>query len=487
MPETDESVRPLLDESSPSARAGPAATIHPPGHDPARWMGVGEVVRLAAPSVLGTVSFTIMQFVDGWMVSQVPGPSLAAQLTPGMASFAPISFCLGLLSVVSTFASQYVGAGRPERAAVYGWQGLWISGASAAAMAVLIPLAGPVMALFGHTPEVRALEVPYFRILVGGSLFVIASQALTSFFIGIQRPVVPLVGGVAGNVVNFVVAYALIFGEFGMPELGLVGAGIGSVAGGAVMLAIMLGCYLVGPLSREWRVRSQCSVSWDAIAEILKLGAPAGAMFLGDVLMWVIFMGLVIGQFGDPALAATNILNRYWQMCFMPAIGVSAAAAAIVGRHCGAGRPRLAWRRAHVALILVEVYMVGTGIAMWILRDGLVGLFIEPGDPPMVRAIATETFIFILLCQAFDALNVVFIGALRGAGDTLWPWIVQVGLAYGLGLGGSALVARLAPGWGVAGPWAAASMYIALLGLVMWARFLGGRWKTLRVTENVEY
>jgi len=482
MPETNERVP--HSPSRPPLRSAPAEIVHPPGHDPARWMGVGEVMRLAVPSVLGTVSFAIMQFVDGWMVSHVPGPSLAARLTPAMASFAPIAFCLGLLSVVSTFASQYLGAGRAERAAVYGWQGLWISAAAAAAMAVLGPLAGPIMAIFGHSPEIRELEVPYFRILVGGAFFTIASQALTSFFIGIQRPLVPFVAGVAGNVVNLVVAYALIFGKFGAPELGLIGAGIGSVAGGAVMLAVILGCYVAGPVSRQWQVRRQWRVSWPAMVEILRLGAPAGAMFLGDILMWAIFMGLVIGQFGAPALAATNILNRYWQLCFMPALGVSAAATSIVGRYCGAGQPRLAWRRAHVALILVEIYMVGTGIVMWLSRESLVGLFIEPGDPPMVRAIATETFIFILLCQAFDALNVVFIGALRGAGDTLWPWIIQLSLAYGVGLGGSALVAHLAPGWGVDGPWTTASLYIALLGLLMWARFLGGRWKAMGVVSQ---
>ena len=112
-------------------RHDPGATTLPPT-DPARWWGVGEVVHLAVPSVLTTVSFTIMQFVDGWMVSHVSEEAMSAQLAGGMASFTCICFFIGLLSCVSTFASQYLGAGQPERAALYGWQGVWLSLAAAA-------------------------------------------------------------------------------------------------------------------------------------------------------------------------------------------------------------------------------------------------------------------------------------------------------------------------------------------------------------------
>ena len=127
--------------------------------------------------------------------------------------------------------------------------------------------------------------------------------------------------------------------------------------------------------------------------------------------------------------------------------------------------------------------MIGCGVLMWIFRDQLVTYFNETGDP-LIQEAATRVFIFLLLCQAFDALNVIFIGALRGAGDTLWPGILQMALAYGLGLGGSALVAWQWPEWGSFGPWTVASAYICILGLVMWIRFLRGKWRTMTVVEN---
>jgi MATE family multidrug resistance protein len=110
-------------------------------------------------------------------------------------------------------------------------------------------------------------------------------------------------------------------------------------------------------------------------------------------------------------------------------------------------------------------------------------MFNETGDPA-VQVAATQVFIFLLICQAFDALSVIFIGALRGAGDTLWPGAVQLALAYGLGLGGSILVVHLFPEWGSLGGWSVASGYIILLGLLMWGRFLGGKWRGMAVVET---
>lgn len=450
--------------------------------DPARWLGIGEVVRLAVPTVLNTISYTVMQFVDGWMVSTVSKEALSAQFIGGMAAFVPTCFFIGLLSCVSTFASQNLGAGRPERAAQYGWHGLWLAWAAAGALALLILPAPALLGLYGHEPHVARLEVQYFRILLGGALFGLSARALGSWFIGIHRPAVTLVAGIAANVVNLLGNYLLIYGKWGFPQLGLVGAGIGTVLGFMTEALVLGGVFVLGSVGREFGVRRALALRWQAIRDLVRLGSPAGAMFMSDILMWAIFMGHTIGMFGTAHIAAAAILNRYWHLCFMPAIGVSAAVTAIVGRYCGAGRPRVAWRRAHAGLILVEAYMVTMGLAIWLGRDRLMGIFNEAGDP-LVQSIATRAVVFLLICQAFDALNVIFIGALRGAGDTLWPGAVQLVLAYGLGVGGSYLVAALRPEWESFGPWGAASAYVVVLGLVMWGRFLGGKWRTMAVVE----
>jgi MATE family multidrug resistance protein len=450
--------------------------------DPARWWGIGEVVHLAVPTVLNTVSITVMQFVDGWMVSTVSKEALSAQFIGGISAFVPVCFFMGLLSCVSTFASQNLGAGRPERSSVYGWHGLWVAWAAAALLALLIVPAPHLMALFGHEPHVAALETTYFQILLGGSFFALSARALGAWFVGIHRPGINLVAGVIANVVNVVANWVLIFGKFGFPELGLAGAGIGTVLGFAVEAAVFAVVFVSGVVGRRFQVRRQFGFRWSAVKDLVRIGAPAGAVFSGDILMWTIFMGRVLGGFGTAHLAAAAVLNRYWHLCFMPAIGVSSAVTAIVGRYCGAGRTHLAWRRAHAGFALAEVYMVSTGLVLWVARGPLVAIFNEAGDP-LVQSIAERAMLVILVCQVFDAMNVIFIGSLRGAGDTLWPGIVQLALCYGLGLGGSWLVATLKPAWGSFGPWGAVTVYIAVLGLVMWGRFLGGKWRTMQVVQ----
>ncbi|MFO8013249.1 MAG: MATE family efflux transporter [Phycisphaerae bacterium] len=453
-----------------------------PPHDPAPWLGIGEVVRLAVPTVLNTVSVTVMQFVDGWMVSKVSKEALSAQFIGAVSSFVPISFVFGVLVCVSTYASQNLGAGRPRRSSVYGWHGLWVAWGAAALMAPLIPAAPHIMAVFGHSPEVTHLETRYFQILLSGVGFALSARALGQWFIGVHRPYINVTAGVVANGVNVFANWVLIFGKFGVPALGLIGAGIGTVIGFFVEAAILATLFVREGAGHEFAVRRALSLRWSAIKDLLRRGAPIGGMFVGEVLMWAIFMGRIVGGFGTAALAAAAILNRYWHLCFVPAIGVGSAVQAIVGRYCGAQRQHLARRRTYAGLLLVEAYMVTMGFVIWFARDTLVGVFNEAGDPEVQR-IATQAAIFIVICQAFDAMAITFSGALRGAGDILWPSLVQIVTAYVLGVGASWLVATVKPEWGSLGPWGTVSAYIVVLGCVMWARFASGKWRSMRVVE----
>jgi len=461
----------------------PAPNLMEGQADSARWLGMGEVVRMAIPTVLNTVSVTVMQFVDGWMVSHVSKEALSAQFIGAVSSFVPISFFFGVFVCVSTYASQNLGAGKPQRSAVYGWHGLWVAWMAAALLAPLILLAPRILGQFGHAPHVTYLETRYFQIMIGGVVFALSSRALGQWFIGVHRPHINVIAGVAANGVNVLANWVLIFGKFGFPALGLIGAGIGTVLGFFVEAVILGTVFLLNGAGREFNVWQALGFRWAAVKDLFRLGAPIGGMFVGEVLMWAIFMGHIIGGFGTASLAAAAILNRYWHLCFMPAIGVGSAIQAIVGRYCGAGRPKLARRRAYAGLILIEAYMVTVGLAIWLGRDTLVGLFNESGDSE-VQAIATSAAIFIVICQAFDAMSIAFAGALRGAGDTVWPSVVQLLMAYGLGLGGSSLIAYLRPEWGILGPWGMVSVYIMILGCVIGGRFVSGKWRKMAVVET---
>ncbi len=454
--------------------------------DPAPFFGVREVLRLAWPSVLNTVSLTVMQFIDGFMVSTLGDRELGAQMGGAMTHFVPVVFFMGIVSCVNTFASQHLGAGRPKRAAAYGWQGIWLSLAAGAFLfTVGWPLAPKLFALAGHEAPVQALETQYFRILLFAGGFVLAARAIGNFFIGIHLPTVPLAAGVIANVVNVVVNYGLIFGKFGLPELGFPGAAIGTVIGCTVEALILFGLFTLGALAREYGVWKACRLDLPALKDLLKVGSPAGAAMVGDVLMWTIFTLGVVASFGTKYLAAGAILSRYMHLCFMPAIGVSIATTAIVGRHCGANRTDLARRRTYAAIAVVELYVLALGTLLWVFRDPLVGVFNRQGDPH-VQAITTGIFFFIPASQAFDGVAIILIGALRGAGDTFWPAVIHGVCGWGVGLGGAALVRWLAPGLGVAGPYCMMGLFIALLAVGLFIRFRSGAWRKISLAQPGE-
>jgi multidrug resistance protein, MATE family len=175
-------------------------------------------------------------------------------------------------------------------------------------------------------------------------------------------------------------------------------------------------------------------------------------------------------------------------MSFMPTVGISVACTALVGKYMGMRRPDLAARRAWLGLTVAMVYMVLCGIAFIIFREPMIGLFVEPDTPPIDRAelirigsmflIATATF------QAFDAVAMVLSGSLRGAGDTIVPGVVTVILSWLLIVGGGELLVAYAPGLKSLGPWIAAASYIIILSLFFLARFMGGRWKSIKLVPG---
>src|SRR5262249_21134174 len=158
---------------------------------------------------------------------------------------------------------------------------------------------------------------------------------------------------------------------------------------------------------------------------------------------------------------ANNYVFRYMAVSFMPAFGISTAVTALVGRYIGRGRPDIAIRRAHLGFAVAVTYMLCCGALFVLLRHQLIGLFTV--DENVLRMGATF-LIFAAVYQLFDAMYIVYYGALRGAGDTFVPALATAGLCWSITVVGGYLVARFATQLGPAGPWYVASIYGVILG-----------------------
>jgi MATE family multidrug resistance protein len=224
-----------------------------------------------------------------------------------------------------------------------------------------------------------------------------------------------------------------------------------------------------------WRLRR------GEFATLLSVGFGSGIQLIAEVLAWSLFMNWVMGALGANAMAASAFMLRYLILSFLPALGISSAVTALVGRYIGMGRPDLAMHRAHLGFKVALVYLLTCGLVYFFGRRELIELFTTQDD---VVRLGSILLIFAAVYQVFDGLYIVYYGALRGAGDTFVPAIATAVLCWGIMVGGGYVVARTLPRFSVAGPWTVASVYGIILGVFMYLRFRAGKWQSIRLEED---
>ncbi len=444
-----------------------------------------ELIALAWPTVLTMTSYTVMQFVDAMMVSRVGSLELAAQGNGGLATFMPLSFMLGVLSMVNTYVSQNLGAGRPREAPRYAWAAIWMS---LAAWIVLLPYAACMGMLFssvGHEPELIALETAYGQILMFTCFTTLMSRGLSHFFYGLHRPKIVFAATIVGNVTNVLGNWVLIFGHLGFPKLGLTGAAIATVIGTSVELLIPLAFFLGPGMNAALGTRRAWRPDWRTMRQLWRVGWPRSLTFGNEMVCWAVFMIYLIGTFGKEHSTAGWIALRYMHLSFMPAVGISVAVTATVGRYIGAGRPDTANHRAWLGVRLAMAYMGTCAVLFVLLREPLARVLIKPGDQAEaeILKIAMQLLICAAVFQVFDALAITLSGALSGAGDTVWPGMVTMITSWTCIVGGGFAFVTWAPGLQSLGPWIGASAYIILLGLAFLWRWTSGRWRSIRLLD----
>lgn len=472
----------------PAPDSGPPATI---GLLPELW----EMLKLAAPTVATMVSYTVMQFVDGIMVSRITPADpvyVAAQGNGGVWAFLPISFVMGLIGVVNTYVSQNLGAGTPQRGPAYAWNALWV-----ACMAYVLML-GYALALpyiftlggGGHSEKLLRLQTQYAQILLAGSILTMSTRAMAQFFYGMHKPAVVFIAAVVGNIVNFVLNYVLIFGrpELGIPALGVPGSAIATVIGTGVELSIPFGLFLSKKYNDRYGTRAAWRISPTHLRDIFKVGWAPSIMFGNELLCWAIFMTMLAGKFGVDHNAAGWIVLRYMHLSFMPAVGLSFAITSVVGKAIGAKQPEVARHKVKLGVMLAAGYMLICAACFVIFRNHLIGVFLPANTDPVVAAQITSIGVSLLMIaavfQLFDGVGIALIGALRGAGDTTVPGVATIGMAWTLIVGLGWLMTVMFPELESRGPWIGAAVYIIALGFFLVWRWRSGAWEKIKLLEH---
>lgn len=454
------------------------------------WRDLREVMGISAPVIVAMASHTIMGFVDSMMLAHYGANELAASGAAGVMAFVVAAFIFGTANCTSTFVAQSMGRGQLEECARYTWQGLYFGLIGQALAVPLIVFPGAIFGLFRLDEAVKGPAGVYFGLRMLHVAGTAAYASLSSFFQGTSRPAIPMWAAIAANLFNVGADYVLIFGKLGLPRMGIAGAALATVLASYLQVALLLAVFLCREMHERFRTRSHPGPDLARFWRLMAIGAPAGLNFMLDVASWAVFTNALIGPLGRNILAANTAVHAITSLSFMPAVGMNKGVTVLVGQYIGRCDISAAKRMAYLGLKLAMGYMFLMGIAFFAFRYPLMALFAPDAlgaaaaDRSAFLDIGSTMLILAAIFQVFDAVGIVMIGALRGAGDTRFPAVVGVGLAWGV-LIPLGYILTYPAGLGYVGAWLAAAIQIALLGAVLLWRFASEAWRKIDIFQGV--
>lgn len=451
-----------------------------------RPAGGREVLIVAFPLVLSTMSWSVLTFVDRMFLSWQSGVAMSASFSGGMVWFLVFCLPMGICAYASTFVSQYYGDDQPEQIGPSMWQGVWVAALMTPIALLCIPLAPFIFSFAKHSPEITQQETLYFQILCTGGPAMLAGQAFASFYNGRGNTwVVMLVDG-AGTVVNVAFDYWWIFGGLGMPALGIAGAAWATV----LALWFKIAVYLVIVLHRQHREEFHTLAGMRFDRELFKrlifFGGPSGAQMLLEVAGFTVFV-LLVGRVGVLETEATTMAFSISSFAFMPIWGFGMAAAVLVGQHLGENRDDLAARATWTTLTVAVSYMGVLAMLFVVTPQLFVSPFFAADAAPTVDQAAVHNMAivllrFVALYSMFDACNLVFVSAVKGAGDT--RFVLAVSSLMAVALATSSWLAIEVLHVSIYVCWTIVTIWVCSLGVIYLLRFVGGAWRSMRVIEQ---
>lgn len=454
-----------------------------------RQVDLRAVLALTWPMFLNAAVQVVLNLTDTWFIAHI---STGATAAIGAIYFLVMVFILLLGGVgmgLQTLVAQAWGGGHRAAAVRVTWAAVWLSLATAPLFWWLGDLGPQLLAPFGLQPEIAHQAAAFWRPRLHGGSLAVALYAFTSFYNGIGRPrvtlTIMLMTALANVVFNAVLIRGMGLGIAGSAIATSMAQGMGAVLGLAAFLFSAEGS--AGAVWRAWRPAAI------DLRRVLAVGIPTGLFPAVDVVGFALFQ-MMMARLGVVDGAATQLVMMLTSVAYLPAIGIGLAGTTLVGQSIGAGDRVWAMRLGTRIIGLGVLYMGGLGILFALFGRPLLGFFIDPDTP---EAIATLDLARRLLWiaagyQLFDAVNLCSAFCLRGAGDVKVPtvflllasWLVFMPLTHALAFAPGQGYVDFLPqfGWGAAGGWTAALVYILLLALILFARWRSGAWKAIRLS-----
>lgn len=383
--------------------------------------GAVELLALAWPIILAMLGDSTMFLVDSKIVGKLGDNELAGVSVAQVFMYLSYVTVFGFMRGVKVRTAYAVGRGEPEAALAYAKAGAWIG----AFIGVLVWASGRdlswVFRVVGISEPIVPIATEFYSAITWGAPGIFVMNALVQHRQGIGDSRTPMVVTIAGNLANAVLAYGLVFGSWGLPRLGVPGAGYAT----AIVMTVD-GLVLVVLLLRHSKKAPSQLPFMGAAAEVASLGAPTGIQFGLELLAMTTFTSL-LGAMNAAEVAAHHIALGVIRFSFLPGSAISEATCVLVGQALGRKAPRDAEIAARTGILLALLFMGACGVVFAIFGSGIARWF-RDSDP--VVAIATKLLLVAAVFQLADAVNIVLRGALRGAKDARYSAVLSVAAVW---------------------------------------------------------
>lgn len=448
--------------------------------------GYSEIWKVAYPLIIMSASHTVMQFCDRKFLSMNSTEDVAAALPAGILCFTMFCFFMVTTNFTSAIVAQLYGAGRYNSCVRAAWTGFYFSLGASALIAFVMPLIGIAVIEYGnHTAAIMSREKDYFEILMPGGSFICIGAAFFAFFAGRGKTMYIAVVNMASCLLNIVLDYIMIFGKLGLPALGITGAGL------ATTLSALFSCLCAFTMfifvdQQQFPTRKKYRIDFASLKRLLSFGTPAGLQTFFDVAAFTMIT-FIIGKINPSALAATTIALSINQICFLPLLGISDATSIVTGQYIGKNRKNIAEKCAGNAWRMAALYMLAAGLIYLLLPDLLINFFAPQNKTAIdFQGLVKDCRILLLLAafyNFFDATKFIFMGALKGAGDTRAVLGISLSCSWLIMVPG-VLITTFVLNGSIIQVWLFLSCYVMFESMMMLWRFRSKAWQKIDLIKQ---
>lgn len=380
---------------------------------------IKKTLDMAWPAILESFFTAFAGLVDSLMVSSLGAHAVAAVGLTTQPKFLGLSMFIAANVSISALVARRKGQGKREEAnRIFSTFLVFIVLASVAFSFLLVAFADPIIRMCGSEELTHDSAVLYFRIIMGGMIFNVIQMGVNSAQRGAGNTRITMRTNLVSNTVNIILNYLLIQGHFGFPALGIRGAALATVSGTVVasIMSVLSVWKKDNFVSITMIIAQKIRPTGEAFLSIVRVGY---SVFAEQVLMRIGFMltAIMAAKQGTSAMAAHQVGMNIMGLSFSFGDGLQATAVALIGYSLGAKQPDRAKEYGRtcrmiggvIAAVLAVLYFTGAG--------ALMRLFFEEEEIVAIGINIMHVIIFVVMLQI---AQVIYMGCLRGAGDTLY-------------------------------------------------------------------